>query len=147
MLPVRRTGCGPVSGHSCALSVSVAVQRKILEGVSLDQHLEQILILTLCFGQKCCNRKIMTAGAPQKLCTPLAGNQSVNQSGITQSWLGLLTFFFLPSLLVASFNAFASCERHCQNSIRLTYAIAVLHRTLLQAAAQGLLTFLCRCVS
>lgn len=75
------------------------------------------------------------------------GRQSVSQSGITKSCVGLLTFFFLPSLLVASFNAFASWTRQCQNSIRLTYAIAVLHSILLQAAAQGLLTFLCRCVS
>ncbi len=119
MLPVSYTGCGPVSGHNCVLSVNVAFTSKVLEGVSLDQHHEQILIVTMCFGQKCCNRRIMTAGAPCKLCTPLAGNQSVNQSDITQSWLGLLTFFFLPSLLVASFSAFASCTRQCQHSIRL----------------------------
>ena len=72
-------------------------------------------------------------------------SQSISQE--SQSWLGLLTFFFLPSLLVASFSAFASCTRQCQNSIRLTCAIAVLHSILLQAAAHGLLTFLCRCVS
>ncbi len=119
MLPVSCTGCGPVSGHSGVLSVNVAFKSKVLESVSLDQHLERILIVTLCFSQKCSNRRVMTEEAPCKLCTPLAFSQSVSQSGISQSWLGLLTFFFLPSLLVASFSAFASCTRQCQISVRL----------------------------
>ena len=62
------------------LSVNVALKSKELDCVSLDQHLEQILIVTMRFGQKCCNRRVMSAGAHAKVAHSWqAVSQSISQ--------------------------------------------------------------------